>query len=225
MQQIAIYDMDKTITRRATFVPFVVDVFRQHPLRALALPFMAMTTLAFVLRLVDRARLKEYNLRLLVGAMNPQARLESLGRRFAVHTLSTNILPAACAQIEADRRNGAMIVLATASYRFYVNEIARGLGIEKVVATELQSDCDGLVHSRIDGENCYGEAKLHLVKSWLADQGIQRENVHIRFYSDHISDRFCLDWADEAFAVNPHQPLRELAQKQNWPILDWLSER
>jgi phosphoserine phosphatase len=30
-----------------------------------------------------------------------------------------------------------------------------------------------------------------------------------------------LDFADEAFATNPHQPLAQLARERGWPILDW----
>jgi phosphoserine phosphatase len=45
--------------------------------------------------------------------------------------------------------------------------------------------------------------------------------VHVRAYSDHVSDAPLLEWADEPFAVNAHGPLRKLADMRGWPQLDW----
>ncbi len=73
----------------------------------------------------------------------------------------------------------------------------------------------------IDGENNYGPAKLRLVERWLEAEGIARADARIRFYSDHVSDAPVLEWADEPFVVNPSGPLRRLAKKSAWPILDW----
>jgi phosphoserine phosphatase len=30
-----------------------------------------------------------------------------------------------------------------------------------------------------------------------------------------------MDWADEGFATNAHAPLRAMAAKKGWQILDW----
>jgi phosphoserine phosphatase len=30
-----------------------------------------------------------------------------------------------------------------------------------------------------------------------------------------------LDYADEAFAANPHAPLRKLAGERGWPMMEW----
>ena len=67
----------------------------------------------------------------------------------------------------------------------------------------------------------YGWAKLRMVERWMADKDLARGDAHIRFFSDHVSDAPCLDWADEGFAVNAHAPLRALAKKRGWAILDW----
>jgi phosphoserine phosphatase len=44
---------------------------------------------------------------------------------------------------------------------------------------------------------------------------------HVRFYSDHVSDRPAFEWADEPVAVNPHEKLRRLAEQRGWAIKDW----
>ena len=60
-----------------------------------------------------------------------------------------------------------------------------------------------------------------MIEAWLAKERIAREDAHVRFYSDHVSDAPTLAWADEPFAVNPHAKLRALAVEKGWPILDW----
>ncbi len=224
MQLISIFDMDKTITRRATFGPLISHVIRRYaPWRAMMLPAMGMTTAAYALKLLSRTRLKEINLRLLLGGRVHSDRLARIAESFADEMMEANMLKPALDQIVADRAAGHRILLATASYRFYVEAIARRLDVTDVIATDLQGDGDQ-VFPRIEGENCYDAGKLRMVKAWMNAQGIDRTKSHVRFYSDHVSDAPCLDWADEAYATNAHAALRSLATQKNWFQLDWLSQ-
>ena len=111
--------------------------------------------------------------------------------------------------------------MATASYRLYVEAIAKRLGFDDVIATDLSTDSSGHVLARIDGHNCYDAAKLARVKAWMESLGLDRATCHIRAYSDHVSDAPLLSFADEPFATNPHGPLARLAEPRGWPILDW----
>ena len=112
-------------------------------------------------------------------------------------------------------------MMATASYRLYVEAIAQRLGFEDVIATDLATDDSGHVLARIDGHNCYDIAKLEKVKQWMQAQGLEREKCYIRAYSDHVSDAPLLEYADEAYATNPHPPLAKMAEAKGWYILDW----
>ena len=179
---LAIYDMDRTVTRRATYTPFLVHAaLRLAPWRLLLLPAVAATMLAYVLKLVDRGRLKEINYRLLVGAGVAPERLEPVVESFAERQVATNILPGARAAIAADKAAGRRLVLATATYRLYAAAIARRLGFDDVIATETGLDAKGRITARIDGENCYGLAKRDMIEAWLQREGLARDAVHIRF--------------------------------------------
>ncbi|HWK37009.1 HAD-IB family hydrolase [Sphingomonas sp.] len=220
--RIAIYDMDKTITRDPTWTRFLRHaVPRQAPLRALLWPAAALATLAYGARLIDRAALKQMTQRLMLGQALPADRADALAEGFADRLLATGVLDGARARIAEDRAAGYRLVMATASYAFYVGAIAARLGYDDVIATGSARAPDGAVLARIAGENCYGPAKLRMIEAWLAGQGIARGHAHVRFYSDHVSDAPALDWADEAFAVNAHAPLRALAAERGWTLLDW----
>ena len=222
MTELAVYDMDLTITRRATFTPFVIHAaWRIAPWRLLLLPLVVAASLVFLLRLADRAWLKQVNLSLLLGRHIDPAQLTPVAASFAEATVRRNVLPGALRQIADDRAAGRRLVLATASYRLYVEAIAARLGFDDVVATNSIIGLDGRVSAKIDGENSYGPAKLRMIEAWLAAQRLDRAAVRIRFYSDHASDAPVMAWADEPFAANPSARMRALARERGWPVVEW----
>jgi HAD superfamily hydrolase (TIGR01490 family) len=216
----AIYDMDRTVTRHATYTPFLLHcALNRSPWRLLLLPLVIASMLAYVLKLIDRGRLKEINHRLLLGHKRHPHELQPLVESFAARTVAANIRPGARSAIARDKAEGRRVVMATASYRLYAEAIGRLLGFDDVIGTGSIIGLDARVHAKIDGENCYGPAKLRMVTDWLEKSGLERG--HIRFYSDHASDAPAFEWADEAVAVNPHDRLRRLASERAWRVEDW----
>lgn len=222
MSDLAIYDMDRTVTRRATYTPFLLHcAARRAPWRLLLLPLVVLSMLAYLTRLIDRAKLKEINHHLLLGrAIHPRD-LKPLVDSFADRQVRSNIRPGARAAIARDKAAGRRLVLATASYRLYADAIAKRLGFDDVIGTESLIGLDGRVHAKIGGENCYGPAKLRMIADWVEASGLKGALGHVRFYSDHVSDRPAFEWSDEPVAVNPHGKLRRLAGQRGWRIEDW----
>ena len=222
MTDLAVYDMDRTVTRTATYTPFLLHcALHRAPWRLLFLPLVIGSMLAYVVRLIDRARLKEINHRVLLGARIHPRDLQPLIASFADKQIATNIRPGARDAIARDRAEGRRLVLATASYRLYADAIAARLGFDDVIGTGSVIGLDERVHSRILGENCYGPAKLRMIAGWVEKSGLKGKHGHVRFYSDHVSDRPAFEWADEPVAVNPHGRLRALATERGWAIEDW----
>lgn len=222
MSDLAIYDMDRTITRRATYTPFLLHcALRRAPWRLAFVPVVVISMLAYLARLIDRARLKEINHWLLLGPAVHPADLKPLVDSFAEATVSRNVRPGAVAAIARDRAAGRRLVMATASYRLYASAIAARLGFDEVIGTGSIIGLDERVRSRIDGENCYGDAKMRMIADWVDKSGLLGRHGHVRFYSDHASDAPVFEWADEPVAVNPHRRLKRLAADRGWAIEDW----
>ena len=220
MRDLAIYDMDRTVTRRATYTPFLIHcALRRAPWRLLLLPLVLLSMIFYLIKLIDRGRLKEINHFLLLGRERHPSELKPLVDSFAERMAATNVRPGARAAIARDKAEGRRLIMATASYRFYAREIAERLGFDDCIGTNSILGLDERVHAKIDGENCYGPAKLRMIVDWLAKAGLERR--HVRFYSDHASDAPVFEWADEAVAVNPHDRLRRLATRRGWMIEDW----
>jgi HAD superfamily hydrolase (TIGR01490 family) len=224
--RLAIYDMDRTITRRPTYTPFLLHAaLRLAPWRLVLLPAVLLAALAYGLKLIDRGRLKELSYTLLIGRGVAPERLEPVVESFAESQARTNVMPGALASIAADKAAGRRLVMATASYRLYAAAIAKRLGFDDVIATDTRLDERGRILARIDGRNCYGPAKLDMIEAWLQREGLEREAVHIRFYSDHVSDAPVHHWSDEPVAANAHDRLARLAKAEGWEVLDWRDRR
>ncbi len=222
MTELAIYDMDRTITRTGTYTQFLLHAARRlAPWRLLLAPALLAAMLAYALKAIDRGRLKETAYRLLLGRSVSGADLRAVAESFAERTIATNVLAGALDQIAQDRAAGRRLLLATASYRLYVGAIAARLGFADVIATGSIIGLDERVSAKIDGENAYGPAKLRMIQAWLAKEGIARDTIRVRFYTDHASDAPVLEWADEAIAANPHDRLRRMAEKRRWRVVDW----
>jgi HAD superfamily hydrolase (TIGR01490 family) len=220
--RLAIYDMDRTITVRGTYSAFLVHMaYHVAPWRLAFLPIVPLIMLAYVVRLIDRARVKELNQALMIGRHVRRARLQPHIESYADKVVATNLRAGAKARIEQDLAEGYRLIMASASYRLYVEPIARRLGFSDVIATDHFIQNVDYVRSRIAGENCYDEAKLRMIRQWLEAQGIDRAGAHIRAYSDHVSDVPMLDFADEPVAANPHRPLEEVARSRGWPVVRW----
>lgn len=222
MSDLAIYDMDRTVTRTGTYTQFLLHcATRRAPWRLLFLPIVALSMLAYVLRLIDRGKLKEINHGLLLGRRIHPRDLQPLVESFADKQVANNLRPGARKAIARDKAERRRVVLATASYRLYADAIAERLGFDDVIGTGSVIGLDDRVHAKIAGENCYGPAKLRMISDWVEKSGLKGLRGHVRFYSDHVSDRPAFEWADEPVAVNPHGKLRRLAEQRGWQIEDW----
>ncbi|XVO20901.1 MAG: HAD-IB family phosphatase [Sphingorhabdus sp.] len=214
--------MDKTVTRRATYNGFLLHMaFNKSPWRLLLAPFLPVGLVLYALKIWDRAQLKQFSQILLIGRRVPKTQFAKYLESHADLVVGKNVYPQLLARVAQEKAAGYRHVMATASYRLYVEAIAKRLGFDDVIATDLSTDSSGHVLAQIDGHNCHDVAKLELVKRWMERHGLARATCHIRAYSDHVSDAPLLNYADEPFATNPHGPLARLAKKKGWPVLDW----
>lgn len=216
MQCIALYDLDRTVTRAPTFTPFLVHMALRNPLRLLGVPLWLLAMLGYKAKLYGRKPLKQFGLRLLVGRVVRSPALQPRIDRFVERQIARNIQPGARAQIAAHRASGVRCVLVTAAPEIYAGAMAEALGFEACIATRHSRDAQGHLLNVIDGENNYASQKVGRVEGWLAAQGLARSDVHLTAYTDHASDAPILNFADVGVLVGRY------AQPQSgWAKVDW----
>ncbi|MDC0005278.1 HAD family phosphatase [Gammaproteobacteria bacterium] len=111
-----------------------------------------------------------------------------------------------------------IMLLASATNSVIVEPIAKRLGFENVVATDVEIT-DGVYTGKVLGRPALGEGKLIKVKEWAASKGITNFEDTI-FYSDSINDLPLLSKVHTPIAVNPDDQLRKLSEQNNWEIID-----
>lgn len=212
--RIAIYDLDRTLTRSPTFTPFLhFAALRIAPWRLVFSPVWILLMIGYRLGLYNRTRLKRMGMKLMVGRA-PLAKLEKVGQAFAAGRIANNgLIPGALQLLEEDRQRGARIVIATAAFGFYAHAFAKALGIEEVVATRW----DG---RDIPGGNCYGEEKKRRVLEWFSAGGIGPGNATLRFVSDSFADAPLLDLAAEPIFVTSSSKQAQKAAARGWRAMD-----
>jgi len=218
--KLSIFEVDRTLTRRPTYSAFLLyAAWTCAPWRLALIPLILGCGLCYAARLLPRKRMKEIMQRCMLGPIDRHG-LEQVAATFARHLHSHGLYEQAHRRILEERAAGRTVMLATAAPLYYVEPLAAHLGVDWVVATRSCWQGDRLLPG-IDGENCYGPSKRDSLCAFLEARSLLRSDVHIRFFSDHISDRPTFDWADEAIAVNPSRKLLRHARLHGWTILDW----
>lgn len=219
--RLSVFDLDRTLTRRGTYLPFLIHAaLRLRPWRLALLPAVALCMAAYKLGMVTRTRLKELMQRTLLGRSIRGAQIRGAAEHYAARLCATGCHAQARSLVQAELEQGRIVMLATAAPRFYAQPVGRRLGIDRVIATESHWIGETLF-SRIDGLNCYGAEKAAMFERRLSREGLDGRAVHIRFFSDDVSDLPMFERADEPVAVNPSRRLRVLAAGRGWRMLDW----
>lgn len=221
--EVAVYDLDRTLTNAGSWVPFLRFWMRRAaPWRILLLPVVVLGGVAFGFGLLSRDGIKRWSHRWLIGPRVPAAQLAAVAQGFAAGFVADHALGPARLAIAEDAMAGRRVVIASASHAYYVRAIAAQMGVTDVVATEAVREGADVLPD-LAGPNCYGEAKRAALEAWLAQEGLAGAVVH--FTSDHHSDLPCFELAlasgGRVLCANPSARLVEIATSRGWPMVVW----
>ena len=121
-------------------------------------------------------------------------------------------------RISQHREKGDTLILASASFDFYVLPIANFLKFDHVFSSKsCWSKRDKLI-PEIDGPNLKGEFKLNAVKEIMGDR--LNKNYTIT-YTDHISDLPLLKFAYQSYIINPNSYMKNIEKENGLSIVFW----
>lgn len=116
------------------------------------------------------------------------------------------------------RAAGDRVLVISASAHFLVSAIAARLGIQEVLAIDLEQQHD-YYSGRTRGVLTYREGKVSRLLEWLEQHGESLDGAY--FYSDSRNDLPLLQLVSQPHAVNPDPVLRRHAEQAGWPVLSW----
>lgn len=158
--KLALFDFDGTITRHDTFISF--GRFALGPWRFLkALLLSAPQIIAWKLNLASNAEAKQALFSRLYKGMKLDD-FQKLGRRFA-EVVESDIKPVADTLIRQHLAAGHTVAIVSASIGDWIRPWAASKGIDIVLATEPETDSNGLLTGRFSTPNCHGPEKVRRI--------------------------------------------------------------
>jgi len=121
--------------------------------------------------------------------------------------------------VHEHRARGDIVAIVTGASPYVARPVARALGIDHVVASELEVGEDGRFTGRLLEPLCYGGGKIVRASRLAAELGFDLRAS--TFYSDSLTDLPLLEHVAEPIVVNPDARLARVARRRGWPVQSW----
>jgi phosphatidylglycerophosphatase C len=201
---LAVFDLDGTITRHDTLLPFIFGYLTRRPWRLPRLLLVLPALWRYVLRR-DRGRLKGAVIHAALGGLT-RAATQRRAQQFVPRLLRHGLYAEAIEAIKGHKIKGDRLLLMSASTDLYVPLIAQSLGFDESLCSVVRWRSDGRLDGRLASANCYGEEKRRCLGALIARDA----PGHIYAYGNSGSDLAHLRLAQSAFLVNgPARARRE----------------
>ena len=123
-------------------------------------------------------------------------------------------------RVAAHQAQGDLVVIVTATNRFITEPIARELGVEHLIATELEQGADGRFTGRPSGTPSFKDGKITRLDEWLTARGSRLDAFDSSwFYSDSRNDIPLMSRVSHPVAGDPDDFLRAHAEAHDWPVI------
>ncbi len=209
------FDLDGTLTRHDTLLPYVLGFLRRHPARYPALLGVLPVLARFAVRRADHGALKSAFIRAALGGCS-RTEIEAWTGAFVPQLLAHGLWADARAQLERHRAAGDTLVLMSASVDLYVPAIARALGFSEVVCTALRWNGERL-EGTLASANRRGTEKARC----LAQLRDRHPGLVVIGYGNAVSDLGHLGLADRGVLVNGSTAARRAAQLLGVAPVTW----
>ncbi len=213
----ALFDMDRTLVRVDTATLYVRYQRKLGEIKTRDSMRLAWWLLRYTFGMLDPATVADKALRAYRG--KPERWMIERCDTWFDEYVVPHVADAGKRAVKAHLEQGHVGAIVTGATPYAARPLARLLGIEHVVCTELEVDAAGRFTGRARPPLCFGNGKLARAESFVgAAGGSLKEAV---FYTDSITDLPLLDQVGERVAVNPDPRLRRVAERRGWPVQRW----
>ncbi|WP_020410330.1 HAD family hydrolase [Hahella ganghwensis] len=147
---------------------------------------------------------------------HPLTQLNHWREQFIQEAITPMRLPKAEELLQKHRDQGDYLLIITATNRFVTEPIANLLGVDDLIATELEIK-DGVYTGEVLGTPSYQEGKVTRLNHWLQQHPFNLSDAY--FYSDSHNDIPLLDKVGNPVVVDGDEQLLAYAAKNNWPSI------
>ncbi len=145
-----------------------------------------------------------------------RSELDTLHKEFMKKIIEPMWLPKAEELLQAHRDKKDTLMVITSTNRFIVTPICKKLGIEHLIATELE-EFDNKFTGQVSGIPSFQEGKVKRLNKWLNTSNFKLKESS--FYSDSINDLPLLEIVGHPVAVDPCPKLKKEAARRGWKTI------
>lgn len=217
MARAALFDMDRTLVRRETaslYVRYQRGIGEATWRDAARVSYWVMQ---YTLGVIKVEEVASRAVRSLSGTHETvlAARCDDWFRRY----VEEHVCDCGRRAVAEHQRAGDVVAIVTGAWPYTARPLARSLGIEHVLASELEVGEGGRFTGRFVSPLCYGKGKIHLVSRLAEKLGFRIEDA--TFYSDSFTNLPLLSAVREPVVVNPDLRLARHARRRGWRIERW----
>ena len=216
-KNIVIFDLDKTITKIDTYLPFLLLVLVIRPYRFIFTISLPVYVILYYLKKISDTDLKLKFLKSIVSGMKKN-KMEYVVEKYVKICKLFLFREKAIKIIRQHRVKGDILILASASFDFYVVPIANFLKFDYVFSSKSCWSKTGKLIPEIEGPNLKGEFKLDAIKVIL---GEKYNALNTITYTDHISDLPLLKYVNQAYVINPNNKMENFAKDNGFESIFW----
>ena len=213
----ALFDLDRTLVRKETatlYVRWQRDVGQASTRDLLRTMYWVAQ---YTLGVIDAHAVAARAIGTLAGKPE-RVMIEECDAWFSSHVLP-HVADEGRRAVERHQSAGDVVAIVTGATPYVARPLARMLGIEHVVSSELEVDDRGVFTGKAVAPLCYGEGKVVRTELLAKARGFALEDAV--FYTDSLTDMPLLSRVGERVVVNPDPRLRRVARKRGWRIEAW----
>ena len=182
---IAFFDLDGTITKKDTFIDFIIFV-RGYFFFFLGLLVLSPFIVLFKLKLFPNYRLKELFFKFYLSKFDADE-LEKKGKYYALNRIPEITYKDALNRINWHKTNNHRVIVLTASSGLWIFDWCDVNQLE-LIGTNFEK-VGGRYSGKIKGKNCFGQEKLRIVNAIVQDSS----DLITYGYGDSEADKYFLD--------------------------------
>jgi HAD superfamily hydrolase (TIGR01490 family) len=209
----AFLDFDGTLIDGYSLSAFARYYLRSGQVAPADLGQLLLTGLRGVTTEADFERLTELSMRVWAGRSEDE--LTELGERLFVQAISGSLYPEGWRLVQAHRRAGHTVVLASSATRFQVEPAARAMGVEHILVSPVEI-VNGIATGRPGGPLLWRRGKAEAVRAFAAGHGVDLAESYA--YSNGVEDVPFLRAVGRPRVINPGRELAAVAGYFGWPI-------
>ena len=144
-----------------------------------------------------------------------ESQLEAEAEVWFEEMVAETIYPEAHELVRRHASAGHVVAIVSGATRFVVQPLARRLGVEHVLYTQLEVE-RGRFTGRVIEPICFEEGKIYWIQQFIERFGIDLAKSW--FYTDSITDLPLMDIVGHPVATNPDPLLYRTAVRRRWPV-------